>query len=141
MELLRATGIVLRLAFANEMQDLGQRVRFGIEPGKRIPGSVITKYLPEALHISKTFAFTDSTPSSNVGKIIEEAFWLCYKKLTLEVYSTQGVLTSDNVRIGSDELSSFLDTIPVIPTAMEQSAIVRKLMDFGLQSAHQGPSH
>ncbi|PHH83774.1 hypothetical protein CDD82_2646 [Ophiocordyceps australis] len=134
MELLRATGIVLRLAFANEMQDLGQRVRFGIEPGKRIPGSVITKYLPEALHISKTFAFTDSTPSSNVGKIIEEAFWLCYKKLTLEVYSTQGVLTSDNVRIGSDELSSFLDTIPVIPTAMEQSAIVRKLMDFGLVS-------
>ncbi|KAM0523053.1 hypothetical protein ACHAPE_001545 [Trichoderma viride] len=134
VELLRAAGIIARIAFANEMDDLDHRIRQSSEAGKKISAEIVDKFMPEALHTLKTFSFADSTPSSQVGQIIEEAFWTCFKKAYIEVYSSRGVLQTSQVRLGSEELSSFVDSIPVVPQDMKNAPFVKKLIDFGLIS-------
>ncbi|KAH6892336.1 hypothetical protein B0T10DRAFT_510925 [Thelonectria olida] len=134
LEILRAAGIITRLAFANEMADLSGRVKRAIEKNGKVSPAIISKFMPEALHILKTFTFGDSTPSGQVGQIIEEAFWICFKKATIETYSSRGVLQTSQVRIASDEMSKFVDSIPVIPKEMKDVPFVKKLIDFGLIS-------
>lgn len=134
VELLRAAGIVSRLAFSNEMSDLSRRMRSSVENGKKFSDAIIAKFMPEALHTLKTFTFGDSTPSNQVGQIMEEAFWTCFKKASIEMFSSQGVLQTTQVRLGSDELNGFVESIPVIPEEMKASPFVRKLIDFGLIS-------
>ncbi|KAG6015483.1 hypothetical protein E4U43_005216 [Claviceps pusilla] len=134
IELLRAAGIVSRLAFSNEMNDLSRRVRSTGHYSKNISSSIIEKYMPEAIHTLKTFTFGDSTPSGKVGEIMEEAFWTCFKKASIEVFSSRGVLQTTQVRLESAELSGFVERIPVVPDAMKSLPFVRKLIDFGLVS-------
>ncbi|KAG5976348.1 hypothetical protein E4U55_007350 [Claviceps digitariae] len=134
VELLRAAGIVSRLAFSNEMSDLSRRIRSSAESGKKISSSVVEKHMPEAIHILKTFTFGDSTPSGQVGQIMEEAFWTCFKKASIEIFSSQGVLQTTQVRLESAELSGFVERIPVVPDVMKTSPFVKKLIDFGLVS-------
>ncbi|KAG6010787.1 hypothetical protein E4U21_004175 [Claviceps maximensis] len=134
IELLRAAGIVSRLAFSNQMSDLNRRIRSSGENGKKISSSVVEKHMPEAIHTLKTFTFGDSTPSGQVGQIMEEAFWTCFKKASIEVFSSQGVLQTTQVRLESSELSGFVERIPVVPDAMKTSPFVKKLIDFGLVS-------
>lgn len=135
VELLRAAGIVIRLAFANEMDDLHQRVRQKADSRGRISNEYINKFMPEALHIMKSFTFGDSTPSGQVGQVIEESFWTCFpKKASIEVYSSLGVLQTSQVRLGSEELSKFVDRIPVVPKGMLEIPFIKKLIDFGLIS-------
>lgn len=132
MELLRAAGIIARLAFVNEMADLDHRLKLSADKNKRISDETIQKHLPEALHIFKTYTFVDSTPSSNVGKTIEEAFWTCFKRASIEIYSSRGVLQTSHVRLGIDELGAFVDTVPVVPDELTECAFVKKLIDYGL---------
>ncbi len=132
VELLRAAGIVIRLAFANEMEDLHKKVVGSVEKGAKITDATISKYLPEALHILGTYSFADSTPSSQVGQITEEAFWTCFKKASIEMYSTRGVMQTSQVRLGIEELIPFVDSIPVVPKQMADAPFVKKLIDFGL---------
>ncbi|KAM0223202.1 hypothetical protein ACHAQD_003394 [Fusarium lateritium] len=134
LEILRAAGIITRLAFANEMSDLSSRIKQVMAKETKFSPAVITKYMPEALHILKTFTFGDSTPSGQVGQIIEEAFWICFKKASIETYSTRGVLQTADVRMASDEMSKFVDSIPVVPEEMKGVPFVKKLIDFGLIS-------
>ncbi|KAJ2979161.1 hypothetical protein NQ176_g3417 [Zarea fungicola] len=132
IELLRAAGIITRLAFANEMADLHKKVTSSTEKGPKITEATISKYIPEALHIMSTFSFIDSTPSSQVGQIMEEAFWTCFKKASIEMYSTRGVLQTSQVRLGIEELNAFVDSIPVVPKQLADATFVKKLIDFGL---------
>lgn len=133
VELLRAAGIIARLAFVNEMSDLDMRLNAAAEKQK-ISAELVRKYIPEALHILKTFTFADSTPSAQVGQIMEEAFWTCFKKASIEMYSSRGVLQTAKVRLAIQELNGFVDTIPVVPDDMMDSAFVKKLIEFGLLS-------
>lgn len=134
IELLRAAGIITRLAFANEMDDLRNQIRRSTEKNSKVTPELIKKYMPEALHILKTFTFSDSTPSDKVGQLIEEAFWVCFKKASIEMYSSYGVLQTSQIRIESDEMSKFVDRIPVVPDELKDIPFVRKLIDFGLVS-------
>lgn len=135
IEMLRVAGIMTRLAFVNEMADLESKLKRTIEErgkGTQPTQEDIIKHLPEALHILKTYTFQDSTPSANVGQIIEESFWIAFQKPSIEVYSSRGVLQTSKVRMGSDELGKFVDGIPVILDAMREVPFIRKLRDFGL---------
>ncbi|KJZ70732.1 hypothetical protein HIM_09865 [Hirsutella minnesotensis 3608] len=134
VELLRAAGIIARLAFANEMSDLDKRLRNSLDSGSKVSDEIVSKFMPEALHTLKTFTFGDSTPSGQVGQIIEEAFWTCFRKASIEMYSSRGVLPTTQVRLGSDDLSSFVDNIPVVPQALKEIPFVIKLLEFGLIS-------
>ncbi|CAJ2508239.1 Uu.00g094250.m01.CDS01 [Anthostomella pinea] len=134
-EMLRAAGIMTRLAFANEMAEL----QLKLERAAGSAGTVLTsketaKYIPEALHLLKAFTFGDSTPSGHVSQIIEEAFWTSYKKPFVEIYSSRGVLPTTKVRLGSQELAKFVDGIPVIPAELEETGFVLKLKEFDLLS-------
>lgn len=131
IEMLRAAGIMARLAFANEMAELQTKLQ---RVSQGITADVITKHLPEALHILKGFTFEESTPSGHVAQFIEEAFWTSHKSPFIEVYSSRGVLPANKVRLNSQEFTKFIDGIPVIPPEIEPTTFVRKLTDFDLLS-------
>jgi hypothetical protein len=135
IEMLRVAGIMTRLAFANEMADLSEKFKRAAElagHGTKVKKEQIAEFMPEALHILRTFTFGDSTPSSQVSHIIEEAFWTAYKKPFIEVYSTRGVLPTTNVRLAKEDLSGFVEGIPVVPEALVEEGFVNKLKEFGL---------
>ncbi|KAK4236236.1 hypothetical protein C8A03DRAFT_35873 [Achaetomium macrosporum] len=136
MELLRAVGIMSRLAFANEMGDLDVKLKNMFKSinkkGSAVSPADVAKCVPEALHILKTYSFQDSTPSAHVAQIIEEAFWTAYKRASIEVFSSRGVLPTTKVRTSSDEVAKFVGGIPVILKEMKEDPFIRKLIDFGL---------
>lgn len=135
IEMLRAAGIMTRLAFSNEMAELQDKLQRAAETSSNsVTSKEVAKYMPEALHILKAFTFGDSTPSGHVSQIIEEAFWTSYKKPYVEIYSSRGVLPTNKVRLGSEELAKFVDGIPVIPPELGTTGFVQKLADFDLLS-------
>ncbi|KAI2633869.1 hypothetical protein GGS21DRAFT_116740 [Xylaria nigripes] len=135
IEMLRAAGILTRLSFIDEMTELQKKLQRAAEiAGTNITSKEVNSLMPEAMHILKAFTFTDSTPSGHVSQIIEEAFWTSYKKPSVEIYSTRGVLPTNKVRLGSQELEKFVGGIAVVPSEMESIGFVRKLIDFDLLS-------
>ncbi|KAI1504129.1 hypothetical protein F5X99DRAFT_51992 [Biscogniauxia marginata] len=133
IEMLRAAGIMTRLAFSNEMAELQVKLQRDAETaGFGITPKETSKRMPEALHVLKAFTFGDSTPSGHVSQIIEEAFWTSSKKPFIEIYSSRGVLPTTKVRLGSKELAKFVDGIPVIPPELEDTGFVYKLTEFDL---------
>ncbi|KAI2470275.1 hypothetical protein F4781DRAFT_181900 [Annulohypoxylon bovei var. microspora] len=135
IEMLRAAGIMTRLAFSNEMAELQIKLqRAGEISSTGITAKEVAKYMPEALHTLNAFTFGDSTPSGHVSQIIEEAFWTSYRKPYVDIYSSRGVLPTNKVRIGSPELAKFVDGIPIIPPELEAIGFVQKLTDFDLLS-------
>lgn len=134
IEMLRAAGIMTRLAFMNEMAELQQKLLRSDGSSSKATPETVAKYMPEALHILNSFAFTDSTPSGQVSQIIEEAFWTSYKKAYIEIYSSRGVRLTSQVRIGSEELSKFVPGIPVIPPELRDSEFVRRVTYYDLIS-------
>ncbi|KAL2067761.1 hypothetical protein VTL71DRAFT_15857 [Oculimacula yallundae] len=135
LEMLRVAGIMARLAFTSEMSDLSVRIKRATElngHGTKVTKAEITQFMPEALHTLKTFTFGESTPSSQVSQIIEEAFWTAYKKPSIEIYSTRGILPTTKVRLATEDLSGFVEGIPVVPSALVDVNFVNKLKDFGL---------
>lgn len=134
IEMLRAAGIMTRLAFADEMAELNTKLVRSVAKGAKITAKEVARFMPEALHILKTFTYTDSTPSGQVAQIIEEAFWTSYRRASIEIYSSRGVLDTSKVRIGSEEMSKFVDSIPVVPPELKSDPFVKKLIDFGLMN-------
>jgi hypothetical protein len=131
LEMLRAAGIVCRVAWSAEMASIKSK----IQPSKssKIRKDVIVSVLPEAIHTANQFVFRESTPSSALGQTIEDAFWTCNKNASIEVLSTCGIIQSHQARIAPKDLS-FMDSIPVLPDDFVSNAkdFVRKLTDFGL---------
>ena len=138
LSMLRIAGIVCRIAWTGEMQVI--RDKLARSCGSAGMGKVSTEdiaaVVPEALHALNQFTFRDSTPSSQVGQIVEEAFWTCNKTTSIDILSTQGVLPSHLVRIATEDLS-FVGGIPVLPKPiMERAkAFIDKLTDFGIITA------
>ncbi|CZS92910.1 related to NUO-14 NADH2 dehydrogenase (ubiquinone) 14K chain [Rhynchosporium agropyri] len=135
LEMLRVAGIMARLAFTSEMSDLSTRIKRATElngHGTKVTKAEIDQFMPEALHNLKSFTFGESTPSSQVSQIIEEAFWTAYKKPSIEIYSTRGILPTTKVRLATEDLSGFVEGIPVVPSALVDGNFVNKLKDFGL---------
>ncbi|MCJ1395782.1 hypothetical protein MMC18_008668 [Xylographa bjoerkii] len=135
MEMLRAAGIVCRIAWSGEIVHLKERL------SKILANSQMTKLkqehienvLPEAIHMLNQFTFRESTPSSQVGTLVEEAFWTCNHNTTIEILSSRGVLPSQDVRIATEDLS-FVEGIPVLPPELMKQAdgFIKKLMDYGI---------
>lgn len=135
MEMLRVAGIISRIAYGNEMADLGRRLQRFMETENRVGTFTkedIQKFCPEALHILKSFTFDESTPNAQISQIIEESFWTSYQQASIEMYSSRGVLPTTTVRLATEDLSGFVDGIPVLPEPLVDSTLVRKLKDYGL---------
>ncbi|GAB7353434.1 hypothetical protein MBLNU459_g3902t2 [Dothideomycetes sp. NU459] len=137
VEMLRVAGIACRVAYKGEMSELKNRLarQMSKSGNKRVQKDDLAAVMPAAIHAFKQYTYQESTPSSQVGQIIEEAFWTCNQKASIDVLSTRGVLPSYEVRLSSEDLS-FVDGIPVIPDEIvdKNSAFLAKLQEFGLLS-------
>ena len=135
VEMLRVAGIMIRLAFTSEMAELSAKVKRAAELaglGNKVSKEQIDHFMPEAIHTLNTFSFGESTPSSQVSQYIEESFWTTYKQASIEVYSSRGVLPTAKVRLAVEDLSGFVESIPVIPDSLVNLPAIQKLKDFGL---------
>ncbi|THC97412.1 hypothetical protein EYZ11_003126 [Aspergillus tanneri] len=131
LEILRAAGIVCRVAWSAEMASIKSK----IQPLRtsKVRKEDILGVLSEAIHIANQFVFRESTPSSLLGQTIEDSFWTCNKHASIEVLSTCGVIQSHQARIAPKDLS-FVDSIPVLPDEFVAGSkdFVKRLIDFGL---------
>ena len=133
VEILRVAGIVARVSWANETSELREQLsrRLRSAERKQVVKDDIVAMLPETLHLHNTFTWNESTPSSEVGTLMEEAFWTCDQKTAIATLSTQGVLLSSQIRIAPEELG-FVEGIPLLPEALAGVGIIKKLMDYGV---------
>ncbi|KAK3672882.1 hypothetical protein LTR78_007235 [Recurvomyces mirabilis] len=137
VEMLRVAGIACRIAYTGEMAELKaklERTMFA-NGRKKVSKDDIAAVMPAAVHAYKQYNYDESTPSAKVGQYIEEAFWMCNQKASIDVLSTRGVLPSQQVRVATEELS-FVEGIPVVPDELMEkaNAFLQKLRDFGLLS-------
>ncbi|KIW70878.1 hypothetical protein PV04_03113 [Phialophora macrospora] len=133
MEMLRAAGIVCRIAWSCELQELKEKTQREANGRSKIRMEQVSPFLDEAITTFKNFTFRESTPSAAIGSLLEDAFWTCSKKASIEVVSTCGVLPTHDVRIAPKDLS-FMSGIPILPEKLssEANVFVSKLVDFGL---------
>ncbi|KAJ5166457.1 uncharacterized protein N7482_005238 [Penicillium canariense] len=135
LEMLRAVGVVCRIAWSAEMSTIKSKLAAKVGPARssNIRKEDIVDVLPEAIHTANQFVFRESTPSSVLGQTIEDAFWMCNKNASIEVLSTCGVIPSHQTRIAPKDLS-FMDSIPALPDELVLNAkdFVQRLTDFGL---------
>ena len=133
LELLRAAGVVCRIAWTSEMSQLKEKISRSTAGKKKIRLDDISSFLPEGVATANSYTFRESTPASQIGQILEDAFWTCSKKATIEVLSSSGILPTHEVRIAPKDLS-FMEGIPILPDQMVNGAkaFVDKLVDFGL---------
>ena len=129
IELLRVAGIIARISWGNETLELKEKISQQLSLAGR--KQIVKELLPEALHLHKAFTWNESTPSSEIGTLMEEAFWTCNQKTAISTLSTQGVLPSSQVRIAPEGLE-FVEGIPLLPEALAGVGIVKKLMDYGV---------
>ena len=134
-EMLRAAGIVCRIAWSAEMSAIKENISRSTAVSKKglIHKEDIEAVLPEAVHLLNQYTPQESTPSSQVGQLVEEAFWTCSKKPSIDILSTCGILPSHQVRLATEDLS-FVEGVPVLPKALTDGAqpFIRKLTEFGL---------
>ena len=133
VELLRVAGIVARVSWGNETLELKEKLSrtLKVRERKHVVKDDIIGLLPETLYLHRTFTWNESTPSSEVGTLMEEAFWTSNQKTTIDTLSTQGVLPSSKVRIATEELG-FAEGIPFLPEALTGVGIIKKLIDYGV---------
>ena len=134
-EMLRAVGIVSRIAWSGAISNLRDNLsrQMTASGNSKVKKADIEKLLPQAIHLLNQYTFRESTPSSQVGVLVEEAFWTCNTNSSIEILSSRGVLASQHVRLATDELS-FVEGIPVVPTELLQKAsgFVQKLIEVGI---------
>lgn len=132
-EMLRAAGIVCRISWTSEMSDLKEKIAKRAMSKKKIRLDDVQSFIPEAVTVAKNFTFSESTPSAQTGQIIEDAFWTCSRKASIDILSTSGVLPTHEVRLAPKDLS-FMEGIPILPDQLvsEAKPMVDKLIDFGL---------
>jgi len=137
IEMLRVAGIACRIAYTGEMEELRSRIVASMKAaGRPVIGSAdIESVTPHAVHVFKQYTATESTPSSNVGRLIEEAFWECSTKASMDILSTKGVLPSHQVRVVSEPLS-FVENVPLVPSTITSGAedFIRRLFERGMVS-------
>ena len=135
IEMLRAAGIVARIAWSVEMSGLKEKIRrqMAASGKNKIRLEDVASVVPEAVVAAKNFTFRESTPAAQTGQILEDAFWTCGKRASIDVFSTCGVLPTHDVRIAPKDLS-FMEGIPVLPEQLvaEAKEFVDKLVDYGL---------
>lgn len=137
VEMLRVAGIACRVAYNGEMLELKASLKRQLTKSgnTKVFKDDIATIMPASVHALKQYTYHESTPSSHVGDIIEEAFWTCNQTASISIVSTRGVLPSTEVRLASEDLS-FVDGIPVVPDEIveKNSAFLDKLQGFGLLS-------
>lgn len=133
IEILRVAGIIARISWSNETSALSAKLARAVqqEGRSRIMKEDIVAVLPETLFLHNTYTWKESTPSNEVGTLIEEAFWTCNQKTSIATLSTRGILPSSDVRLAPENLA-FVEDIPTLPEALVDVGLIKKLIDYGI---------
>lgn len=73
---------------------------------------------------SASFDWSSTTPLSDVGSYIQNAFWNCGKDFSL--ISSRGFVPLENVRVSPDDLS-FVEELPIVPEPLLQFGLIKRL--------------
>ncbi|KAL9630336.1 MAG: hypothetical protein Q9164_006470 [Protoblastenia rupestris] len=133
VELLRVAGIIARISWGAEMADVQAKLSRTLDSARRkkVVKDDVAAVLPEALFLHNAYSFSETTPSSEVGTLMEEAFWTCNQKVAIATLSTRGVLPASQIRTEPEDLS-FVEGIPSLPPALAETGLVKKLIDYGV---------
>ena len=133
IELLKAAGIATRISWDEQIAQLKQKLQrnSSTDGDASMVNNAVTKLLSEALFLLENFSWNETTPASQVGTILEEAFWNCSRTMALDILSSNGVLPASKVRLALDELE-FVDGIPTLPKALVATGLVQRLVDHGI---------
>ena len=133
VELLRIGGIIARIAWSNEMSGIQDKLSRKVEQdGRRsITKDDIDGALPEALYLHTAYNWSETTPTAEVGILMEEAFWTCNQKVAIATLSTRGVMPASKVRLEPEDLS-FVNGIPFMPQGLATAGLVQKLISYGI---------
>ncbi|KAG2126877.1 uncharacterized protein EDB93DRAFT_1257371 [Suillus bovinus] len=136
-ELLYVGGYLCRAAYEIELENirmLWNEASSSSNTNDFHPDPQLGNWLRDRfLHVVKFFTFHISTPSSDVARFLETAFFGC-STLPLKVLSTTGVRDASDVRAPDPMFSSFLKQLPVLPASVLSSAplAIRTLQSKGL---------
>lgn len=111
-ELLRVAGLACRISYSLDMAEL--RDRLETEP--------IAKAIPHAAYICKQYTAKLSHPSTVLGQRVDEAFFECSKERSIAILSTNGIKSSQTVRMPAETLS-FLGQVPMVPHELATQAV------------------
>ncbi|KAI9838454.1 MAG: hypothetical protein M1837_002476 [Sclerophora amabilis] len=134
VEMLRVVGALCRIAYGRQAAELQDKlIRKGHRSG-RISEEALTVVLQDSIHLARQFTFRETTPSHQIGQIIEEAFWMSKNNASIEILSTHGMLSSHLVRYSTEDLSSFMEGTPFLHDDFVEGArdFVQKIKDYGL---------
>ena len=134
VELLRVAGLVARISWGQEMIELREKLSRTMKAAGRekMAKEDVKALLPDALYLHNQYSWSETTPSNEVGSLMEEAFWTCNQKVAIATMSTQGVLPASKVRTEPDDGLGFVDGIPVLPQALMEVGLVKKLIEYGV---------
>ena len=124
-ELLYVGGYLCRTAYEIELESIrtlwneaaGSPGMNGFNPHPQLGDRLRDRFL----HVLKFFTFHVSTPSSDVARFLEAAFFSC-STLPLKVLSTTGVHDASDVRAPDPIFLQFLKHLPVLPDSVLSSA-------------------
>ena len=133
-ELLSIAGIACRISFIGEMNALKDQIKAHAKSNDgQIGNAEVDAVTPAAVHCFNQFTSKDSTPLAKVGNMIQDAFWDCDKKYSIEMLSSRGILPSSDVRIASENLS-FVKGIAIVPekVIIQSSEFLTKLQEASM---------
>ncbi|KAL9104382.1 MAG: hypothetical protein Q9163_000682 [Psora crenata] len=133
VELLRIAGIVARISWGAEMADIQAKLCKAANSAgrKKIIRDDINAVLPETLFLHNSYTFSETTPSSEVGTLVEEAFWTCNQKVAIATLSSRGALPASQIRMEPEQLN-FVEGVPSLPPDLAQVGLVKKLIEYGV---------
>lgn len=111
-ELLSVSGIMCRVIYDNEIQDLARRWKSLHAEDNAGKLAIYTA----SSHLMQNFTFYQSTPIAEVGRLVQHSFFASNKR-EFFLISTQGVLPSSKVRLPVAELS-FLADLATVPDSV-----------------------
>lgn len=132
-ELLYVGGYIARMVYEVEMREV-RKAWDGTSPGKQ-PDQSVQEWLDKrALHLLRFFTFHNSTPSNQISRTMEAAFFSSLGDIPLPILTSRGVFGSNVVRMPHDELMSFLEGVPVVntPTIEKADLMVARLQERGM---------
>ncbi|KAH7882874.1 hypothetical protein F5I97DRAFT_1930497 [Phlebopus sp. FC_14] len=138
-ELLYVGGFLSRVAYDLELSvinDLWEGAAKSNENCDFRPPSDLEDWLRSRfLHVLKFFTFHFSTPSSEVSRLLEVAFYGC-STLPVKLLCSAGVRDAPDIREPDPTFSRFLKHLPVLPqaTIQEGALTVKALQDRGMIS-------
>ncbi|KAK9366545.1 hypothetical protein V1509DRAFT_235521 [Lipomyces kononenkoae] len=112
-EMMYMAGILTRIVYGSEMQDIGSMI-----PQAKEADNVNEDVYSKAGFAMRQFYFESSTPDARIGQYIATGFWKSAPSVPL--VTTKGVKPSTEARAMED--ITFLKDVPMIPKSMYDNA-------------------